>query len=223
MRAVNLLPTDRNIAKGSSGLDQNRKSLLIGSGVVGALIIVGLSVMVWSSSSSVSDKSKQLDALQSQIASTPTGANVQPDMSSKKATVASLVTNRLAWDQFLGALSKVMPENVWLQNLQSTVPGAAATIASEQAAAAAAATATSSSTTTTTTAAAATTSVLPSTFTISGFTYSQPAVALMMRRLAIVPWLTGVSLVSSSKTSVGADTLFQFTVKASLVSPQAIP
>ncbi len=31
-----------------------------------------------------------------------------------------LLAQRLAWDQFLGTLSKVMPEDVWLQSLQST-------------------------------------------------------------------------------------------------------
>ena len=58
---------------------------------------------------------------------------------------------------------------------------------------------------------------------ISGYTHPQPFVARMMRRLDIVPWLAGVTLVSSSKTSVGAYTLFQFTIKASLVSPPANP
>jgi len=224
MRAVNLLPPDRSAAKRAAEGDHNRKSLLIASGIVGALIITGLSVMVWSSSSSVNDKSKQLNALQSQIASTPTSATLQPATGTKTTTVSSLVANRLAWDQFLGALSKVMPEDVWLQNLQATTPGAAATLASAQAAAlAATAAVTTTSTTTTATPPPAPASALPSTFTISGFTYSQPSVARMMRRLNLVPWLTGVSLVSSSKTSVGANTLFQFTVKASLVSPQPNP
>lgn len=228
MRAVNLLPTDRTAAKRSAGLDPNRRNLLIASGVVGALVITGLSVMVWSSSSSVSDKNKQLSALQSQIASTPTDTSLQSSLGTRKATVESLVANRLSWDQFLGALSKVMPEDVWLQNLQSTVPGAAATIASEQAAAAAAVAAAKAATTTTTSSTTTTPApvaapTVPSTFLVTGFTYSQPSVARMMRRLSIVPWLSNVSLVSSSKSQIGADIVFTFSVKATVVSPQVIP
>ena len=119
-----------------------------------------------------------------------------------------------------------MPEDVWLQSLQSTTPGAAATIATEQAAAAAAtaaATATTSSSSTPTSTpppAPAPTTAAPSTFTMSGFTYSQPSVARMMRRLDIVPWLSGVSLVSSTKAAIGADTVFQFTIKATVVAPR---
>lgn len=226
MKAVNLLPTDLATAKRSVEIPQERKRLLIGAGAVSALVIAGLSSMVWLSSSSLDDKSKRLEALKSQIASTPNDSTLQAALGTRKSTVTSLVANRLAWDQFLGALSKVMPEDVWLENLQSTTPGAAATIATAQAAAAAAsaaATAKPTGSSTTTTPPPAAPRALPSTFTISGFTYSQPSVARMMRRLSIVPWLTGITLVSSSKTSVGPDTVYQFTLKASLVSPQAMP
>ena len=40
-----------------------------------------------------------------------------------------------------------------------------------------------------------------------------------MRRLAFVPWLADVSLVSSSQTTVGTATLYAFSLKANLVSP----
>ncbi len=227
MRAVNLLPADRGSTRRTTGLDPKRKNLLIGSGIVGVLIVTGLSVMVWSSSSSLNDKQKKLDALRSQIASTTTIATAQTALGTRKATVTTLVANRLAWDQFLGTLSKVMPEDVWLQNLQSTTPGAAASIAAQQAAAAAAtsaaAAAKKSSSSTTPTPPPPPVTVPASTFTISGYTYSQPSVARMMRRLDIVPWLSGVSLVSSTKASVGAVTVFQFTVKATVVSTPSIP
>jgi Tfp pilus assembly protein PilN len=182
--------------------------------------------MVWSSSSSIGDKQKQLQALQAQIASTASSSSLPTTLGTRKATVMALGAQRLQWDQFLGTLSKVMPEDVWLGSLQSTTSGAAATLASAQAAATAAATAASApatTTTTSTTPAPSAPAPTASTFTISGYTYSQPSVARMMRRLDDVPWLTGVSLVSSSKSTIGSDVVFQFTVKAAVISPQGTP
>jgi Tfp pilus assembly protein PilN len=225
MKAVNLLPADRASTTASTGLDPSRRNLLIICAVVGALTIVGLSIMVWSSGSSVTQKRNELAAIQSQIATTSSATTLASGTGTRKSTVIGLVANRLAWDQFLGTLSKVVPEDVWLQTLQSTTAGAAATLAVNQAAAVAAATPTTTTTTSdaSTPAPAPAPTATPSTFTISGYTYSQPSVARMMRRLNLVPWLTGVNLVSSAKTTVGADTVFQFSVQASVISPEATP
>lgn len=227
MRAVNLLPVDRRSASGSSGgLDAERKKLLIVCAVVGALLIAGLSFMVWSSSSSVGDKQAKLEQLQSQIAASASATSIPVSTGTRKATVVGLLSNRLAWDQFLTTLSKVMPEDVWLQSLSSTTAGAAATLASNQAAAIVAAT---PAPTTTTSSSSSTPPPAPvvapptSTFTMSGYTYSQPSVARMMRRLDLVPWLTGVTLVSSTKSAIGSDTVFEFSVKAAVISPETAP
>jgi Tfp pilus assembly protein PilN len=56
-----------------------------------------------------------------------------------------------------------------------------------------------------------------SNFTITGYTYSQPSVARLMRRLALIPWLTDVALVSSSTTTQGTSAVVQFTVGATIV------
>ncbi|HEX4518160.1 MAG TPA: PilN domain-containing protein [Gaiellaceae bacterium] len=227
MRAVNLLPVDRRSAsRTSAGLDAGRRNLLIACGGVGLLIVVGLTFMVWSSSSSLSAKQNKLEDLQSQIAATSSAASVPVAAGTRKASVVGLLSKRLAWDDFLGTISKVMPEDVWLASLQSTTAGAAVTLASAQASAASAAAAT----TPTPSSSGSTTSTPPpapqpsaSTFTINGYTYSQPSVARMIRRLDLVPWLAGVSLVSSSKTTIGSDTVFQFSVKASVVPPETAP
>jgi Tfp pilus assembly protein PilN len=226
MKAVNLLPADRQTATASAGLDAGRRNLLIVCAVVGVLVIVGLSVVVWSSGSSLSQKRDELASIQSQIQSTSSATSLASATGTRKATVIGLVANRLSWDQFLGTLSKVMPEDVWLQSLQSTTAGAAVTLASNQAAAVAASTAPATTTTTSSTSApppAPAPAPTGGTFTISGYTYSQPSVARMMRRLDLVPWLTGITLVSSAKSSVGATTVFQFSVSASVISPESTP
>jgi Tfp pilus assembly protein PilN len=56
------------------------------------------------------------------------------------------------------------------------------------------------------------------TVTFTGYTYSQPSVARMMRRLELVPWLQNVSLTTSTKTAINAHTVYQFTLGASFVS-----
>jgi Tfp pilus assembly protein PilN len=225
MKAVNLLPADRQTTSASAGLDAGRRNVLIVCAVVGVLVIVGLSLVVWSSGSSLNQKRDELASIQSQIQSTSSATNLASATGTRKATVLGLVANRLPWDQFLGTLSKVMPEDVWLQSLQSTTGGAAVKLASNQAAAVAA----SAPATTTTTSSTSTPPPAPApapaggTFTISGYTYSQPSVARMMRRLDLVPWLTGITLVSSAKSSVGATTVVQFSVSASVISPESTP
>lgn len=223
MKAVNLLPVERRDVKPGAGPAGHRLPL-IAAGVVAVAAAGGLSTLVWSSSSSVSSKQKQLSALQSQVASLPishtTPASAEQaaavGLAGRVSTIDGIMGDRLAWDQFLGSLSRVIPEDVWLQSLQATTPGAAATLAAAQAAAASIGT---TATASTSTSAPTTTPTIGQTFTISGYTYSQPSVARLMRRLAIVPWLTGVSLVSSSQTAIGSSTVVQFTLKANVVSP----
>lgn len=218
MRAVNLVPAERTFTRGVSTAAAPRKPLLIVGGVLGAIAVAGLMTAVLSSNSSVSSKKKQLEALQSQISSVPASGTTALT-SARAQAITGIVANRMVWDHFLTTLSKVTPEDVWLQNMSVLTGGAAAKLQAAQAAAAAALAAAQAVSSKPAGAAPAAPPVPPaivSTFTITGFTYSQPSVARLMRRLDIVPWLTDVSLVSSSKSSIGSDTVFQFVVKATV-------
>ena len=211
MKAVNLLPANRRYREASLRRPRpRRKKLLIACGVLGALIVVGLSVMVWSSSSSIGARRSSFEALQSQIASTATELEPSPTDPSapREDDRHGDRRDRLDWDHFLGTLSKVMPEDVWLaeppgprppepRRRSHSRPGSGSRSRSggvghdhqhrhappprRRSARPRRA----------------------STFTITGYTYSQPSVARLMRRLDIVPWLPDVSLVSSSKTAIG--------------------
>lgn len=212
MRAVNLLPVDRASARsrGAGG----RSLLLPAIGVVTVGAIAGLVFAVSTMNSSVTSKQQQLNALQAKIAKLPklppvTAATASPTPS-RKTTVVSLVGARLPWDEFLGTFSRVVPENVWLSSLQATTPGAAAIVAADEATAGSTAGSTSSS-------APASGSTTPGSFTISGYTYSQPSVARLMRRLTLIPWLSDISLVSSTQATIGSATVYQFTVGATVV------
>ncbi len=104
--------------------------------------------------------------------------------------MSTVVGNRVSWDNFLWAVSRVMPEDVWLMNLSAQAASPS------------------------TPAAAATPGAVPTSFTLTGYTYSQPAVARLMRRLGLVPWLKNVTLSSSAKTTLGKYSVFQFTIGA---------
>jgi Tfp pilus assembly protein PilN len=224
MKAVNLLPPDRPVARGNAAAitGSPQKALLLSCAVLGIVTIAGLSTAIWSSNSSVSQKQKQLQALERQISSVPTpGAGVPSstptDTSARAQAISGIVGDRLVWNQFLRTLSKVVPEDAWLSSMEVSTPGAAATLAQQQAAAAAAAAASQTNTTTfASTPPPTATPVTPGTFTITGYTYSHPSVARLMRRLDIVPWLEGVSLTSSTRSAIGDATLYEFTLTATV-------
>ena len=55
--------------------------------------------------------------------------------------------------------------------------------------------------------------------TFAGYTYSQEGVARLLSRLAVVPALDNVKLVSSAQTKVGDQTVINFSIEAD-VRPQ---
>jgi len=50
--------------------------------------------------------------------------------------------------------------------------------------------------------------------TFAGFTYSQEGVARLLSRLAVVPSLQNVQLVSSTETAVSGQTVVSFSIEA---------
>jgi len=234
MRAVNLLPRDRTSAKAQGfGAGASKQLLLAGGGAAMLATIVGLVAVVWTSNSTVNSKQHQLGALQARIAKlpapTPVSTSGATGTQARLTAVDSLTLQRLPWDGFLGAFARVIPEDVWVSTLQASSPGAANALAAVQAqaaTAAAGATASSTSSTSSSTSATsppppATSSATPSAFLISGYTYSEPSVARLMRRLTLVPWLSNVALVSTTKATISSTTVYQFTVGATVVpSPE---
>ena len=113
--------------------------------------------------------------------------------------LTTIAGGRPKWDGFLFFLSRVVPEDVWLLSLTASAP-ATAPVPPAAPSTPVPATAT------------------PSTVLFTGYTYSQPSVARMMRRLELVPWLQDVSLVNSTKTAIDQHTVYQFTLGANFIS-----
>src|SRR5262245_15574672 len=181
MRAVNLLPPERRGGKRST--PRVREPLLPLSIVVAVLAVAGLGFMAYSARSTVSDRRatvQQLDEQLAKLMAAQQAQQAQPGTGATTSRISAATTiagQRTSWDGFLGSLSRVVPEDVWLLSLSATAT--AATPVSTPAA----------------TPAPVAGAAAPTGVTFTGYTYSQPSVARMMRRLELVPWLQNVSLV----------------------------
>ncbi len=207
MKAVNLLPSDHRGPRRPSPIEPLVKNPLLVLAIVFALAVVGgLALQLRSASSTVSSRQATLRQLEDQFARLPKpqpgAVGAQQTQAARLTTVTSVAEHREPWDGFLSAVSLVMPEDVWLLSMN----------ASGQSATAPAPAAAAGSSTPATPAPASTA------FTITGYTYTQPSVARLMRRLALVPWLNGVSLTTSTKTLLGNHQIYQFTLGANVMT-----
>jgi Tfp pilus assembly protein PilN len=224
MRAVNLLPADAKQRKSFQGPGL----IVIGTVVFAAAVLGALGMSYLSASNSVADGKTKLAVVQVQIAAVPPAtrrplsAADQQLASERSVRVQALnaaLTGRVAWDRVLRQVSLVLPSDVWLTDLTGAAP-----LPPIPAAPTATATSSSSTTTTPSTPAPATPtpavagSSSPGTFTISGYTYSQESVARLLARLAAVPSLSNVNLQSSVAQEMGAQTVYQFHINASITT-----
>jgi Tfp pilus assembly protein PilN len=207
MRAVNLLPREPRLRR--KRLTGFAQVALVAPFVVAGLITAGYLL----ASSKVNDRQATRDALRSELALLP-APRQQPQADPQLALlrdqrIAALGTalqNRLAWDRILREISAVLPGDVWLTTLSAT--GAAPQPAPA-----------TTPTTTTTPATTPAAPVAPPTagpLTFAGFTYSQPGVARLLSRLAVVPALQDVQLVSSTRTAYSGRFVFSFSIKANV-------
>jgi Tfp pilus assembly protein PilN len=189
MRAVNLLPADARVSKSplatfGGGL-QARKTLQIGGAVtvVLAALLVALFVhersVVHGKRSELATDQARLVAVQAQVDAVRAA---QATAAARFNAVQSVVDTRMNWDRTMSDLARVLPTDAVLSNLQASAPVTAA--------AAGAASVESSA------APAPTSSVL----TISGSAPSYVRVGVVLDRLALLPWLSAVTLTSTGQS-----------------------
>jgi Tfp pilus assembly protein PilN len=203
MRAINLLPND------AARRGRQKTQWIVLLPVVAAVAMTGaFSVMFLSASGKVKDRRSELASLQAELAAIPT-----PDASKvrtqnalaadKKTRLAALNTalsRRVAWDRVFRELSLVLPDDVWLSTVSAKAP-------------------VSSSVAVAPVAPAPGTAVAASGLTLDGYTYSQPAVARLLTRLAVIPDLVNVQLQQSTLAKVGRAEVVHFTIAADVRSP----
>jgi Tfp pilus assembly protein PilN len=200
MRAVNLLPSD---------VDQGRKGppVAIVAGCAGAVLAMAvLAGGYLQASSKVGDANGQLSALDVQLAAIPQPAAEPSTLSAlpqeRQARVSALavvLSQRVAWDRILREISLVLPDDVWLNALQATAPSSSSTPAPA------------------TTPGAATTASTG--FKLTGFTYSQAAVARLLSRLSVIPDLSDVQLLSATQQDLQDRKVVQFTIAGNVKQP----
>ena len=204
MRAINLLPRD-DVRRGRP---QKSQWIVLIPVALAVLLAAVLSAMFLSASGTVKDKQAELATLQSELAAIPT-----PDASrvktqtalaaDKQARVTALsgaLSRRVAWDRVFRELSLVLPNDVWLATIAAKAPVPSSSAVVPPAAATGA-------------------TVAATGFTIDGFTYSHPAVARLLSRLAVVPDLVNVQLQQSTLQKVGTGTAVHFVIVADVRRP----
>jgi Tfp pilus assembly protein PilN len=201
MRAVNLLPADARPGR-TPIMPSSTSVAVVGAGLLAA-VTAFLAVLLVQGHSTVSDKRDKLEALQAQVAQVQAAqARTAAQQGSDRARVAAFAaaaSARMPWDNLLDDVSRVLPDGSWIStlNLQTGVPEGVP----------------SGTTPTTTT-------TVPTGFTVSGIALTQDIVALVMRRLELVPALSDVTLQSSTRTTVGTNKAFQFTMSANVRLPE---
>jgi Tfp pilus assembly protein PilN len=226
MRAVNLLP--RETKQPRKRLTVVGQLALVAPFVVAGLLVAGYLL----ASSSVNNKRSTLQALQDELASVPAPKAQEPQQnpalaSERQLRIAALgaaLQSRLVWDRVLREISAVLPADVWLTTMSAQTPATPTTVPTATTTTPAPAAPTTTSPTTTTTATTTTSAAPPPAptaqpMTFAGYTYSQEGVARLLSRLAVVPALDNVKLVSSTQTKVGDQDVVNFSIQAD-VRPQ---
>ena len=193
MEAVNLLPLQARPGRrwATVGRDASPRRVLTGGAAVACVAVVGLGLAYVHERSVLNDQRATLAAVQTEVVAADAKAApiraAQSGVAARMPAATTVTASRIAWESLLADLSRVMPRRVRLQTLsmQSPTPLAAG------AATPAAAPATPPGST-------PTPSVGSAPFTVTGVATSHVRVALVLDRLASLPWLTNVTLVSST-------------------------
>ena len=201
MRAINLMPReDAREAKG------RRPTAQIALAVVAVLLFGALGSLFLVSSAGVTEKKAKRDELRMKLAALDVparepGEAQAPELATERQTrtteLATALQSRVAWDRLLRNFALVLPEDVWLTSLLAkSAPGDPAAAAPAPG--------------------APTDDPQASSFTINGYTREQEGVARLLARLSVLPELTNVALVSSTRVEVNGEEVVQFSISAAV-------
>jgi Tfp pilus assembly protein PilN len=209
MEAVNLLPAYARPGHpwAAVGKDLSARRVLKAGSVAACLVAVGLGAGYYLERTVVHNRQAQLADVQAQVAVVDAKAAplraAQTAAAARMAAAGSTSEKRVAWEALMADVSRVLPKQVYLQSLsaQSPTPLAPGAVAAAP------------------TTPPGTTPATPtgSGFSATGVASSHVKVAVVLDRLASLPWLTNVTLVSSANGSTTGTALSRgdtFTVTA---------
>jgi Tfp pilus assembly protein PilN len=200
MEAVNLLPAYARPGHpwAAVGKDLSARRVIKSGSVAACVVAVGVGLAYYQERSVVNDRQATLADVKAQVA--VVDAKAAPLRAAQAAAAARLTTagtvseRRVAWEGLLADVSRVLPKQVYLQglSLQSPTPLApSAAIPAPTAPVGTPMPATSSG----------------SGFSATGVASSHVKVAVVLDRLASLPWLTNVTLLSTANGSASGTTL----------------
>jgi Tfp pilus assembly protein PilN len=200
MEAVNLLPAYARPGHpwAAVGKDLSARRVIKAGSVAACVVAVGVGLAYYQERSVVNDRQATLADVQAQVA--VVDAKAAPLRAAQAAAAARLTAagtvseRRVAWEGLLADVSRVLPKQVYLQglSLQSPTPLAPGAV-------------TPAPTTPAGTPTPATSSA--SGFSATGVASSHVKVAVVLERLASLPWLTNVTLLSTANGSASGTTL----------------
>jgi Tfp pilus assembly protein PilN len=207
MEAVNLLPAYARPGHpwAAVGKDVSAPRVFKAGTIAACVVAVGLGAGYYLERSVVNDRQATLADLQAQVAVADAKAAplraAQAAAAARMAAAGAVSEKRVAWEALLSDVSRVLPKQVYLQSMSAQSPTLLASGASAPAP----------------TTAPGTPAPAVSGFSASGVAASHVTVALILDRLASLPWLTDVTLVSSAGGSTTGTTLSRgdtFTITA---------
>jgi Tfp pilus assembly protein PilN len=191
MRAVNLLPLEARYRKrwwAADAVPASPQRILAGGGILALVLAVSLGAAYMLQKSIVEDRETTKAGLEQKVAvAEAEAAQIRAEQDSAQARLTAFTTvtsSRITWHKVLRDLSRVLPPNAFLNSLTASAVAPAGAGAA------------------------------PTAFTLAGSTSSQPAVALVLDRLALLPWLSDVTLQSSTRAETGVS----FTISANFVA-----
>ena len=209
MEAVNLLPAYARPGHpwAAVGKDLSARRVVKAGIVAACVVAVGLGAGYYLERTVVNNREATLSDVQAQVAVVDAKAAplraAQTAAAARMAAAGSASEKRVAWEALMADVSRVLPKQVYLQSLsaQSPTPLAPGAVAAAP------------------TTPPGTTPATPtgSGFSATGVASSHVKVAVVLDRLASLPWLTNVTLVSSANGSTTGTTLSRgdtFTVTA---------
>lgn len=200
MEAVNLLPAYARPGHpwAAVGKDLSARRVLKAASAAACVVAVGIGTAYYLERSVVNNRRATLADVQAQVAVVDAKAAplraAQAAAAARMAAAGTVSEKRVAWERLLADISRVLPKQVYLQglSLQSPTPLAPGTSIP--------APTTPAGTPTPATSGA-------SGFSATGVASSHVKVAVVLDRLASLPWLTNVTLLSTANGSASGTTL----------------
>jgi Tfp pilus assembly protein PilN len=206
MRAFNLMP--REDAR-QAAVGRRPSTVQLALAVVGLVLVAGLASFFLITNARVADKQRKHDDLRAELAAknvraaepAPAGdPTLVQERDQRRSALATALGSRIGWDRLLREFSLVLPDDVWLKSLKATsgTPADAAAPVAPNAQ-----------------------PVAASSFEISGYSRKPDDVAVLLSRMAVLPELESVQLLSATKTKIGKQDVVEFNIRASVKAPSA--